>query len=215
MTSRFHGVGVWLVTGLLFTGCVIAAGSYPVPLSMPDIEYPEELSGSSVKGEVVVRIFIQADGGVRFLEVLDATEPRFVEATKKAVEQWRFEPWTPPASNPEGEAVKVTYSFSGRPYKEPSLTANVELKKVPCRQLNTEAENIWRKSGRSHEAETLSKTEFYLSSGNVIYPFLSGDAREALVMEFINAIPGILKNCRKNPHRNYVDYLPENVRRNL
>ncbi|GFM49942.1 hypothetical protein PSCICE_12090 [Pseudomonas cichorii] len=47
------------------------------------------------------------------------------------------------------------------------------------------------------------------------YPFLSGDAREALVMEFINAIPGILKNCRKNPQRNYVDYLSENVRRNL
>ncbi|WP_404823258.1 hypothetical protein [Pseudomonas capsici] len=63
--------------------------------------------------------------------------------------------------------------------------------------------------------EILTGTEFYLSSGNVIYPFLSGDAREALVMEFINAIPGILKNCRKNPQRNYVDYLPENVRRNL
>ncbi|MEN1832079.1 energy transducer TonB [Pseudomonas lijiangensis] len=214
MPSRFHGFGV-LFTGLLFVGCVTAAGSYPVPLSMPDIEYPEELIGSSVKGEVVVRIFIQADGGVRFLEVLDATEPRFVAATKKAVEQWRFEPWTPPASNPEGEAVKVTYHFLGKPYKEPSLTANVELKKVSCRQLNEEVESNWRKSGRSHEAETLARTEFYLSSGNVIYPFLPGDAREALVMEFINAIPGILKNCQKNPQRNYVDYLPENVRRNL
>lgn len=215
MSGKLHGLGVLLFTGFLFAGCANAADSYPVPLFMPDIEYPEELRGSRVKGDVVVRIFIQADGGVRFLEVLDSTEPRFVAATKRAIEQWRFEPWTPSGPNPEGEVVKVTYSHLGRPHKGPSLTANVELKKVSCRQLIEERDENWREKGSSYKADILTRTEHYLSSGPVILQFLSADAREALVMEFISATPGILENCRKNLDRKYVDYLPENVRRSL
>lgn len=215
MSRTLQGLGVLLFTGFLFAQSANATDSYPVPLFMPDIEYPEELWDSSVKGEVIVRIFIQADGGVRFLEVLNATEPRFVAATKKAIEQWRFEPWTPPSSSPEGEVVKVTYHYLGKPHREPSLTANVELKKVSCRQLIQEKDKSGWEKRSSHKADILTRTEHYLSSGHVIQQFLSGDAREALVMEFIEAIPGILENCRKSPGRKYVDYLPENVRRNL
>ncbi|MBX8483597.1 hypothetical protein [Pseudomonas cichorii] len=92
---------------------------------------------------------------------------------------------------------------------------NVELKKVSCRQLIKERDENWREKGSPYKSDTLTQTEHYLSSGPVILQFLSADAREALVMEFISAIPGILKNCRKNLDRKYVDYLPENVRRSL
>ncbi|MFH7391479.1 energy transducer TonB, partial [Pseudomonas syringae pv. tagetis] len=45
-----------------------------------------------------------------------------------------------------------------------------------------------------------------------IAQFLTFDEREALVLELLEATPGGIAQCQKNPMRKYVDYLPENVR---
>ncbi|RMM10682.1 hypothetical protein ALQ84_05271 [Pseudomonas caricapapayae] len=207
-------LGCMMLTGLLWTGVAQALPSYPVPLYMLEPGYPTSMLRSSAKRSISVRVFIQADGGVRFLEVLGAPDPRFISLTRSAVEQWVFEPWEPPASHPEGEAVTVTFNFTGRPHTNPPLASNVELKQVWCWQLNTEMVEgrRWRKDVKP---DALMRTELYLSSSPVIEQFLTLDEREALVLELLEATPGIVAQCQKNPMRRYVDYLPENVRKAL
>ncbi|NAT39969.1 energy transducer TonB, partial [Pseudomonas syringae pv. actinidifoliorum] len=70
---------VIVLAGLLWAGAARALPSYPVPLYMPEPDYPASMRHTLVKNSVTVRIFIQADGGVRFLEVRGATDPRFIE----------------------------------------------------------------------------------------------------------------------------------------
>ena len=128
-----------------------AANTYPVPRFVPMEDYPKELRGVPAKASVTVRILIRADGNVRFLEVVSATDPRFIEATRKSVEQWQFEPWKPPVSSPEGERLKVTVSWTGQPEKGFGLASNHELKSVRCHQLNTQVQrsrDAWEKSRR-------------------------------------------------------------------
>ncbi|RMN23385.1 hypothetical protein ALQ64_05710, partial [Pseudomonas cannabina] len=177
--------------------------SYPVPLYMPEPDYPVSMGYALVKNSVTVRIFIQADGGVRFLEVRGATDPRFISLTRSAVEQWTFEPWEPPDSHPEGEAVTVTFSFTGRTHTHPPLTSNAELKQELCWQLNREMfeGRKWRKDVKP---DVVMRTELYLSSGPVIEQFLTLDERQALVLELLEATPGIIAQCQKNPMRRYV-----------
>lgn len=207
-----------LLIGLWLPNTLHAADSYPVPRSMPMEDYPRELRGIPAKASVTVRIFIQADGNVRFLEVVSATDPRFIEATKKSVERWQFEPWTPPASSPEGEAVKVTVSYTGKPETGLGLANNLKLKSVRCHQLNTQLQRS-RDAGVGKRADSelkiLHETEHFLSSNSVISQFLPLAERDALVSEFIKATPYVIEQCRKHPMRKYADFLPLNVRQHL
>lgn len=205
-------IGLWIADG------VQAANTYPVPRSMPMEDYPKELGGLPAKASVTVRIFIQADGNVRFLEVVSATDPRFVEATRKSVEQWQFEPWTPPASSPEGERLKVTVSWTGQPEKGFGLAGNHELKSVRCHQLNAQVQRSLDALGgkqAERELKILNETEHFLSGNPVITQFLSLAERDALVSEFIKARPYVIEQCRKHAMHKYVEFLPLSVQQHL
>ena len=205
-------IGLWVADG------VQAANTYPVPRSMPMEDYPKELHGAPAKASVTVRILIQADGNVRFLEVVSATDPRFIEATRKSVEQWQFEPWTPPASSQEGERLKVTVSWTGQPEKGFGLAGNHDLKSVRCHQLNAQVQRSRDALGGNRaerELKILNETEHFLSSNPVITQFLSLAERDALVSEFIKTTPQIIEQCKKYPMRKYADFLPLNVRRHF
>ncbi|MEG5265119.1 TonB family protein [Pseudomonas sp. JDS28PS106] len=208
----------FLLLSLWFTNAVQAANTYPVPRFMPMEDYPKELRGVAAKASVTVRILIQANGNVRFLEVVSATDPRFIEATRKSVEQWQFEPWTPPASSPEGERLKVTVSWTGQPEKGFGLAGNHELKSVRCHQLNTQVQrsrDAWGKKQADSELKILQETEHFLSSNPVISQFLSLAERDDLVSEFIKATPYVIEQCRRHPMRKYVDFLPLDVQQHL
>lgn len=204
--------------GVMFAGTVDAANTYPVPLYMPDIEYPKELLQARDTAEVKLRIFIKADGGVRFIEMLNATRPSLIATTKRAVEEWRFKPWTPSGSNPEGEALTVTFRFSNQPHDAPPLTANADIKKLLCSQLNKEVKanesRSWEKRV-PHELNVFRQTEHYFSRGPVISKFLPAQDREQLIMDLYESASKIIASCRDNPTRRYVDYLPEGVRNAL
>ncbi|RRV09252.1 energy transducer TonB [Pseudomonas sp. v388] len=208
----------FLLIGFCIADVVQATGSYPVPRYMPMEDYPKELRGTSAKGNVTVRIFIQADGNVRFREVVSATDPRFIEAARKSVEQWQFEPWTPPASSPEGETVKVTISYTGKPEKGFGLASNFELKSVRCHQLNAQVQrsrDAWEIRRADKELKILTETEHFLSSNAVISQFLPLAERDALVSEFIRATPYVIEQCKKHPTRKYADFLPPSVKQYL
>lgn len=58
-------------------------------------DYPPRLARQDVEGSTVVRVLIGADGRVKAIEMVSATDPEFFEATKKqALRHWRFKPAT-------------------------------------------------------------------------------------------------------------------------
>jgi protein TonB len=58
-------------------------------------EYPPALARAEVEGSATVRILIAADGHVRQVDMVSATDPAFFEATRKqALRYWRFRPAT-------------------------------------------------------------------------------------------------------------------------
>lgn len=58
-------------------------------------DYPPRLARQDVEGKAVVRVLIGADGRVKAVELVSATDPAFFEATRKqALRSWRFKPAT-------------------------------------------------------------------------------------------------------------------------
>ncbi|WP_032645991.1 TonB family protein [Pseudomonas syringae] len=211
-------LGLLVIASVLLDRAAQALPSYPVPLFMPDIDYPENLRHPFVEGDVTVRIFIKSDGSVRFVELINSTDPRLIEVARLAVEQWRFAPWAPPASHPEGEIIKVTHHFRKTPREGVTVHENIALKRLTCGELNRELvmhEDAAWEGRRALESTIFRRTEHYLNNGPLIQLFLSAEERQALVLELLEAVPSIVAQCQKNPMRKYVDYLPENVRNAL
>lgn len=195
--------------------CTIhAAGSYPVPVHIPDIERPLSLRFSPEETSVSMRIMIRKDGTVHFIELLDSTDPQFTAKTKATVERWRFKPWTPPASRPEGEILTVTYDYVDTPHKGQPLDVNVEIRKWLCHDLNQAVrksnDQWWDK--RFQDVSLLRITRDYLAEGHVMKAFVSEADRHALVMELLEATPTIVSKCKASPISKYVDALPQRVR---
>lgn len=58
-------------------------------------DYPVALVRAGVEGSATVRVLIGADGRVKAVEMVNATDPAFFDATKKhALRYWRFKPAT-------------------------------------------------------------------------------------------------------------------------
>lgn len=200
--------------GVLLAGMIEAAGSYPVPVHIPDIEHPRSLSFSPEPISISLRIMIRKDGTVHFIELLDNTDPPFIAKTKATVERWRFEPWTPPASSPEGEILTVTYNYVNTPDKQQSLNVNVEIKKWLCHDLNQAVrksnDQWWDK--RFQDVSLLRITRNYLAEGHVMKAFVSEADRHALILELVEATPTVVSKCKAAPMSKYVDALPHRVR---
>jgi TonB family protein len=54
--------------------------------------YPPDLAAKGETGGAIVEITIGADGGVRYVNLLRASQPEFGEAAMAAVKQWQFSP---------------------------------------------------------------------------------------------------------------------------
>ena len=55
--------------------------------------YPSALARQEIEGRVVIRVLIGADGRVKAVEPVSATDPAFHEATAtQALKRWRFKP---------------------------------------------------------------------------------------------------------------------------
>ena len=203
-----------LVVAGLLASQVMAASSWPVPLHMPDFEHPESLRGRPWPAQISVRILVRRDGFVEFVEVVEGTDPEFIAIARKAVEQWRFEPWTPPASSPEGEVIRVTVNYKKTRDKQQPLADNVKIKKVLCHQLNEELRkrNSWWSAWAASDSNIFQQTESYLSHDPVIRTYLSGAQRQDLVVALLEGRADVIARCKVNPASRYVDQLPDKVR---
>lgn len=201
------------ITGLMVSQAM-AASSWPVPLHMPDFERPKTWRDRPWPAEIAVRILIRRNGSVQFVEVVDGTDPEFAAIARNAVEQWRFEPWIPPASSPEGEVVRVTVRYAKTEGKGQPFADNVKLKKVLCHQLNEELRkrNSWWLASGSNHSNVFKQTESYLSHDPVIRTYLSGAQRQDLVVALLEGRADVIARCKANPASRYVEQLPEKVR---
>lgn len=203
-----------LVVAGLLANQVMAASSWPVPLHMPDVEYPRSVRDKAWPGKIVIRILIRRDGSVQFVEVVDGADPEFIAITRQAVEQWRFKPWTPPASSPQGEVIRVTYDYSDKAGKGEPLAGNLKIKRVLCHQVNEQLRkrNAWWLPHGPGDADVFQQTEHYLSHDPVIRTYLSGAQRQDLVVALLEARAGVIARCKARPASRYVDQLPDKVR---
>lgn len=114
MAWVMRGCHALALCSVVLTGTLQSASAYPIPVYMPDIEYPESLRRSSERFSIDMRILIRKDGSVRFTALIDSNDPVFISTTKATVERWRFQPWTPPATAPEGPFIKAFVSEADR-----------------------------------------------------------------------------------------------------
>lgn len=67
----------------------------PAAMSRFQPDYPPELIRADIEGSATVRVLIGSDGRVKAVEMVSATHPGFVEATRKqALRFWKFSPGT-------------------------------------------------------------------------------------------------------------------------
>ena len=86
----------WFACVLLLVvsvGCR-AGEVFLIPENNPKPIYPAALFRAGITGEVRVRFTANADGSVSKVSILQSDHPDLAEATRSAIEQWRFKPWT-------------------------------------------------------------------------------------------------------------------------
>lgn len=200
----------WLALVLLWVSTIgVWAGEVLlIPESNPKPIYPRELFRKGITGEVRVRFTVYADGSVNKLSIFQSDHPGLAEASRKAVEQWRFKPWTVDGDKPSEQEVTAPMVFR-LDHDEP-IHANQWLKQLRCRDFNEMLgdfpEYAWV------DAAVFDHTRAYLS--NVFNTTqLENEQRLALIAALNKWVPRIVRECRASPVRRYVSLLPEDVRK--
>ncbi|MNR25374.1 Gram-negative bacterial tonB protein [compost metagenome] len=149
-----------------------------------------------------------SDGSVNNLSILYSDHPDLAEASSKAIEQWRFKPWTVEGDKPSEQEVTAPLVF--RLDHDTPIHANLWLKQLRCRDLNETLvdfpEYAWV------DAAVFDYTRAYLS--NVFNATqLQNEQRLALIAALNKRVPRIVRECRASPVRKYMSLLPEDMRK--
>ena len=195
---------------LVVTVGVRAEEVFLVPENNPKPIYPRALSRAGITGEVRVRFTANADGSVSKVSILQSDHPDLAEATRKAIAQWRFKPWTVDGNKPAEQDVTAPMVF--RLDLDTPIHTNQWLKQLRCRDLNEALvdfpEYTWV------DSKVFDYTRAYLS--NVIYTMqLQNEQRLALIAKLNAQVPKIVRDCRASPVRKYMSLLPEDIRKLL
>jgi TonB family protein len=200
----------WLALVLLWVASVgVWAGEVLlIPKNNPKPIYPRELFRKGITGEVRVRFTVYADGSVNKLSVVQSDHPDLAEASRKAIAQWRFKPWTVEDGKPAEQEVTAPIVFRldlGEP-----IHANQWLNQLRCRDFNEMLANFPEYAWV--DAAVFDHTRAYLS--NVFNTTqLVNEQRLALIAALNKRVPRIVRECRASPVRKYVSLLPEDVRK--
>jgi TonB family protein len=200
----------WLVFAILLVATVgVWAGEVVLtPEHNPKPLYPRELFRKGVTGAVRVSFTVYADGSVSKVRILQSDHPDLAEASRNAIEQWRFKAWTVEGDLPS--EMEVTAPMVFRLDHDMPIHANQWLKQLKCRDFNEMLtdfpESAWV------DAVVFDYTRAYLS--NVFNATqLQNEQRLALIATLNKRVPNIVRECRASPVRKYVNLLPEDVRK--
>ncbi|MCP2024469.1 UNVERIFIED_ORG: TonB family protein [Pseudomonas reinekei] len=197
---------------LLFVWSVASnAGEvFLIPENNPKPIYPPALQRAGITGNVRVRFMAHANGSVSKVSILQSDHPDFAEATRVAIAQWRFKPWTVEGDNPEEQEVIAPMIF-GFDVHLP-LHLNQWLKALRCRDLNEALahapEHEWIDSAAFHYIRAYLSNAFSTAT-------LPTERRLSLIADMNRKVPIIIRQCSNNPGSRYVRFLPEDIRQLL
>jgi protein TonB len=187
-----------------------AGDVFLIPEHNPKPIYPSALLRAGIIGDVRVRFTAYADGSVGKVSILQSDHPDLAEATRVAVGQWRFKPWTVEGDKPAEQEVIAPMIFgfdSGLP-----LHLNEWLKKLKCRDLNVVTvntpEHAWADTTAFHYTRAYLSNAFSTTA-------LTNERRLALIAKMNRKVPIIVRQCLNNPVARYVRFLPEDIRKLL
>jgi TonB family protein len=195
---------------LAMSGEIRAGEVFLIPENNPKPIYPPALQRAGVIGDVRVSFVVYADGSVSNVKILQSDHPELAEATKVALAQWRFKPWTVEGDKPSEQEVIAPMIFS----YDSSLPIHLNkwLKELKCRDLNEitvrTPESAWVDSFAFHY------TRAYLTNA-ISAPTLTNERRLALIARLNRKVPIIVRECLNNPVSRYVRFLPQDIRKLL
>lgn len=178
-----------------------------IPEHNPKPVYPQALQRAGIIGDVRVSFIVHADGSVSKVNILKSDHPDLAEATRVAVAQWRFKPWTIEGDKPAEQEVIAPMIF-GFDSTQP-IHLNKWLKKLKCRDLN----EITVKTPEHAWADTAAfyYTRAYLSNA-FSTATLSNERRLALIAKMNRKVPLIVRECLNSPVSRFARFLPEDIR---
>jgi TonB family protein len=163
-----------------------------------------------VVGTVRVGFTVKADGSISKVKIVQSDHPDLAEATRVAIAQWRFKPWTVDGDKPAEQDMVAPMVF-GYDW-DMTIDTNKWLNELRCRDLNNALvdtpEHRWTDSAAFYY------TRAYLTKA-FSKDMLSNERRLELITQLNRKVPIIVSECRSNPVSRYVRYLPQGIRKLL
>jgi len=213
-TMGFRMKGFAWVLVLLLSMSVQAADVQLIPVYTPNPVYPIDMWRANKSGKVRVSYWVNADGSVSDLKVLKSSHREFDRAVKRRVKTWRFKPWTPTDQRPAKIKIVAPFEFDLGSGATWASDMNTVLTTVPCSKLNEELAQTrqYFPDKPLPDLHLFGYIRAYLS-GVFMRGQLSDGERQIMLDDLDRAVPRILESCERNPTANYVDFLPENMRK--
>lgn len=200
-----------------FCTLVTASEALLIPVTTPEPEYPQTLLKERYTGKVLVNLTIGAFGTVQSTRIIESSHPMLAEAVQHAVVKWRYQPWDVTEGRPGKVDISVPILFGALGIEPFSKEITVGLENTLCAYLNYEVKS----SQLNYPKDPLSMvdvfwhTRDYLAGSYVGYRVPDPTQRKALFDELKQAVPAIVKACKRNPKTRYSDHLPAGIRRLL
>lgn len=201
------------IAGVVLAQNLSAADPLLVPLFTPTPEFPQELVKTRYTGKVRAHLWIKSDGLVREVRVIESGHPGLTEAAQKALRQWRYKPWIGTVGAPSQTDITMPILFGSHGYRAFNTEVTLGLGNIRCAYLNHEIDA----ARQDFPDEPLSKVDVFwytaqhLFGHHVALGHTEGQ-RKALLEQLGNAIPAIVRACKRHPDRHYGDYLPTPIR---
>jgi protein TonB len=195
---------------LVVAGEIRAEEFFVIPENNPKPIYPLALQRAGIVGTVRVGFTVMADGSINKVRIVQSDHPDLAEATRVAIAQWRFKPWTVEGGKPAEQDMVAPMVF-GYDW-DMTIDTNKWLNELRCRDLNEALV-------RSPEHEWTDAAAFYYTRAYLTKAFssamLSNERRLELIAQLNRKVPIIVRECRNNPVSRYVRYLPQDIRKLL
>ena len=203
----------WLLCGVLLILLSVesrAGDGFLIPENNPKPIYPPALQRAGITGDVRVSFVAYADGSVGEVKILESDHPDLAQASRVAIEKWRFKPWTVEGDKPAEQEVIAPMIF-GYDSNLP-LHLNQWLGKLKCRDLNQHlvrtADHAWIDLPAFHY------TRAYLTN-SFSRAMLSNERRLELIAKMNRRVSYIGRQCLSSPGSRFARYLPEDIRKLL
>ena len=204
-----EGVGFmrwfWCVMLLVMSVDIRAAAVLLIPESNPKPVYPAALARAGITGDVRVSFVANADGSVSKVRIVQSDHPELAEASKAAVEQWRFKPW-----RVEGEALAEQHIVAPMTFRlEAPDGVYPWLKELRCREVNQSL--VGTPAAHWVDLPVFHYTRGYLSNG-FFQVQMSSEERLAMIAKLNSHVPSIARRCLNHPVARFHRLLPADIR---